>query len=75
MAHHPTAQVYLDDEEWEFILPHCPHCGHEHTHSAGVPGDDPREFLGHRVAHCDPSIVRDAWALGYYLVLPIEMSA
>ena len=72
---HPTAEVYLDDESWQLVLPVCPHCGQEHRHGAGARGDDPRLSLGHRVAHCDPRRVPDAWARGYYLVLPVEMIA
>lgn len=55
-------------------MPRCPHCDQEHRHGAGELGEDPRKALGHRVAHCDPRKVKDAWALGYYLVLPIVMS-
>lgn len=75
MAHHPPAEAYLDDESWQLVVPTCPHCGSEHRHGAGERGEDPRKSLGHRVAHCDPSRVLNAWALGYYLVLPLEMSA
>ena len=75
LPQHPPAEVYLDDESWEFVLPKCPHCTEEHRHGSGERGSDPRDALGHRVAHCDPRKVKDAWALGYYLVLPVEMSA
>lgn len=71
----PPAEVYLDDEQWQFVLRDCPHCGEEHRHGAGHRGEDPRKALGHRVAHCDPRAIPDAWARGYYLVLPIEMTA
>lgn len=72
---HPTASVYLDDDAWEFVLPCCPHCGEEHRHGAGMRGQDPRDALGHRVAHCDRRRLPNAWGLGYYLVLPLDMTA
>jgi hypothetical protein len=30
----------------------CPYCKQMHTHSAGERGQDPRDFLGGRIAHC-----------------------
>jgi hypothetical protein len=35
-------------------VPKCVLCGDSHTHGAGGPDADPRQFLGHRVAHCVP---------------------
>jgi hypothetical protein len=34
----------------------CPICGRErrHRHGAGLPGQNPRDFLGRRVGHCGP---------------------
>lgn len=37
-----------------WVVPKCPYCGKEHVHGAGAPNEDPRQFLGHRVAHCFP---------------------
>lgn len=36
--------------QWRVLR--CPHCGKRHHHGAGGPQDDPRRFLGHRIAHC-----------------------
>lgn len=72
---HPPAEAYLDDDAWQLVVPVCPHCGQEHRHGAGERGEDPRRALGHRVAHCDPARVQNVWARGYYLVLPVEMTA
>lgn len=37
-----------------WVIEDCPFCHKKHTHGAGRPGvDDPRSYLGHRVAHCD----------------------
>ena len=30
----------------------CPYCGQRHVHGAGRPSEDPKNFLGHRSAHC-----------------------
>ncbi len=36
-----------------WVIERCPYCGRRHTHRAGVAGvNDPRQALGHRVAHC-----------------------
>jgi hypothetical protein len=37
---------------WRWVIPKCPHCGRKHTHGGGAPGEDPRAYLGGRVAHC-----------------------
>jgi len=36
----------------QWVIDHCPFCGKRHVHGAGLPGDDPRRFLGERCAHC-----------------------
>lgn len=36
---------------WLWIVPSCPLCGAEHIHGGGR-GNDPREHLSHRAAHC-----------------------
>jgi len=41
---------HRDGHLW--IVRRCPLCGRRHTHGGGGRGDDPRQFLGHRVAHC-----------------------
>lgn len=37
-----------------WIVDKCPYCGKKHTHGAGFSEGnvDPKEYLGHRVAHC-----------------------
>lgn len=37
---------------WLWVVPTCPLCGGKHTHGGGSYQDDPREMLGHRIAHC-----------------------
>ena len=48
---------------WQWVVPRCPHCGRKHTHGGGGRHDDPRQFLGGRVAHCGAGEWRE-----YYLV-------
>lgn len=33
----------------------CPFCGASHSHGAGRTGENPRNYLSSRVAHCKPS--------------------
>lgn len=40
-----------------WVVVRCPYCGKQHTHGAGSPAEDPRRFLGHRIAHCAGSYV------------------
>lgn len=47
--------------QWEVVR--CPYCRSKHTHGAGESGDDPRAFLGGRVAHCDASNECDEYRL------------
>jgi len=47
--------------QWEVIR--CPYCGRSHTHGAGERTDDPRAFLGGRVAHCEATIECDEYRL------------
>jgi hypothetical protein len=35
-----------------FRTERCPYCGKRHIHGAGLPGDDPRDYQGPRLAHC-----------------------
>lgn len=37
--------------DWRFV-DRCPYCGARHSHGAGREDTDPREYLGHRAAHC-----------------------
>lgn len=37
---------------WVWTVPECPFCGAQHEHGGGPLDGDPRQFLGHRVAHC-----------------------
>ena len=69
----PAAPAHLERwrsgrRSWAHIwrLEQCPHCGEQHTHGGGGPGEDPLEFLGHRVAHCADDRVRPN--VGYDLV-------
>jgi hypothetical protein len=43
----PSRGCYL------WIVPRCPLCGRKHQHGGGPLTGDPRDCLGHRVAHCD----------------------
>jgi len=45
----------------------CPYCGHTHTHGAGRPHDDTREYASHRLSHC--TVRTEASERGYILVL------
>jgi len=47
------AKVKLDEKTRQWVVLRCPYCGRQHRHGAGRPGDDPRQFLGPRVQHCD----------------------
>lgn len=46
---------------WEVIR--CPYCGEQHTHGAGERTDDPRAFLGGRIAHCEATAESDEYRL------------
>lgn len=41
-----------DDGSFSLFIPVCPICGDSHRHGAGSLGEDPREYLFHRVGHC-----------------------
>lgn len=45
----PVAPVELVGRQW--VVLRCPYCGRRHYHGAGG-GANPRDYLGHRVAHC-----------------------
>lgn len=36
-----------------WVIQCCPHCGKKHTHGAGSFDANPKDFLGHRLAHCE----------------------
>ena len=44
----------------------CPYSGRTHTHGAGRPHEDPRDYADHRVAHC--KVMNEANSRGYILV-------
>jgi hypothetical protein len=48
------AGLVIDRKEKQFSwrIPVCVYCGLKHHHGAGLFGQDPRSFLGYRVAHC-----------------------
>ena len=48
---------------WQWVIPKCPYCGKKHTHGGGARGDDPRAYLGGRVAHCGTGEWRDYWLI------------
>lgn len=50
----PTAEATLrrSARGYQWIVPRCPFCGQAHGHGGGNLGDDPRRYLGHRVADC-----------------------
>jgi hypothetical protein len=51
----------------------CPFCGRGHTHGAGLPHEDPRDYAYHRWAHC---VVKTPESQGgYVLVLDDEEPA
>ncbi len=60
----PIALAHLERERGYllWVVDVCPLCGQRHTHGAGRVGEDPRLYLGHRVAHCVTGSAR-----GYYL--------
>ena len=37
---------------YDLLVIVCPYCGRQHTHGAGLPHEDPREYASHRWAHC-----------------------
>jgi hypothetical protein len=43
-------RTYPDNYVWEVTS--CPYCGRRHSHGGGTRTEDPRDFLGLRVAHC-----------------------
>ncbi len=48
--------------QWQIVC--CPYCGGQHHHGAGYSGlENPRDYLGHRAAHC-----ATGGNNGYYLV-------
>jgi hypothetical protein len=58
-------------------VPACPICGEEHWHGGGRSGEDPRQYLFHRVRHCrvEPTAEQEAAAqaarrdLGGYILV------
>lgn len=46
-------EAHKDGYAW--VVDTCPICGQSHVHGGGGLGDDPRQRLGHRVAHCAAS--------------------
>lgn len=70
VKHYPEAEAVLQetDQCYLWIVPDCPLCGGKHTHGGGALSNDPRELLGHRVAHC-------AVVGGYVLVETMDASA
>ena len=48
----PEAVVRLSDSGTQWVVLCCPRCGKTHWHGTGDVGDDPRDYLGHHVAHC-----------------------
>ncbi len=65
MKRDPDALAELKNSLW--VVPDCPICGKRHVHGAGGGAPDPREYLGHRVAHCLPRD-KKIQADGYFLV-------
>ena len=47
---HVTYQERGDARQWKVGC--CPFCKEEHFHGAGGADQDPKDFLGHRSAHC-----------------------
>jgi len=47
-----AATLYRGKQVNQWVIAACPHCGGKHVHGAGTPDMNPRDFLGHRVAHC-----------------------
>ncbi len=45
-----TVQRY--DRVTQLRISACPYCGRSHYHGGGRPGEDPRNYQGHRTAHC-----------------------
>ena len=51
----PEAPAVLQRHErggYLWVIPRCPFCRRKHTHGGGATGEDPRAYLGGRVAHC-----------------------
>lgn len=48
----------------------CPYCGAQHFHSAGYLDEDPRQYLGHRRAPCQPREKRVGYLLTTAHTLP-----
>lgn len=75
--------VFADRGEWPRWQVHrCPYCGGRHDHSAGSPGDDPRRFLGGRIAHCFPDsgsgeyrLVESCWSAQQVPAVRVGLSA
>lgn len=56
----PAGHSYL------WIVMSCPLCGRQHTHGGGPIASNPREQLGHRLAHC--RVLSEESSAGYVLV-------
>lgn len=62
METYPTVAVKLfrGREANQWVVQRCPFCRCSHWHGAGGLNDDPREFAGHRLAHCNDAGLRQA---------------
>jgi hypothetical protein len=49
-AYARLVQYPTGNRQWVIDL--CPYCGQKHFHGAGLPGENPSDFLGDRCAHC-----------------------
>jgi len=59
------ARLIKGHDCWLWVVDHCPLCGRQHAHGGGALDGDPRQLLGHRLAHCQEGSTEPQ---GYILV-------
>ncbi len=70
----PEAEVVLErqGDRYLWVVLCCPICGRRHEHGAGSVDGNPRDLLGHRVAHCHDPFAKVASELGGYVLVEKE---
>ena len=53
---HAVVRLLRHRFEYSWVIDHCPFCGKRHTHGGGAKKENPRDFLGWRVPHCDANV-------------------
>jgi hypothetical protein len=57
------ARLSRQGDVWLWVVARCPVCGQRHVHGGGTIAGDPRELLGHRVAHCGLNVESNGYVL------------